>query len=397
LDLGCLTGCGARILINAEGACAAEGTLQLWTEGDEPDSEHKWHAGEHFDIDDRPCRPKVGVLLRAEGCEPHEELLPFDEFRANWEFTLSRAGRHWVRVVDTETGEPIEKASIRSPGLVYVDTSDERGWLGPLGLDGHNPSVVAPGYALRYISRHKIEEQLEIVVPLRRTRSVEVRCDDNDSPCPHGTWITTYAGNFYEDPPRRCCRLSGEWSCSCEVAEGERVYARHGDRQSPKVGIEPAGSTVVEMPLSLGELCLVWSEDHPAPCRISTIPLEQLSEPTGGPCSHHTTYPFRPITIVTEANTDVMAVLACAEASWSGALTVSPLDESTCRKVQLKPHGMICGDYGSCTAFAHPPLQEHYAFNGCSVPVPAWDYSVHCGDKRWELEVEPGTTEEIGR
>ena len=395
LDLECVAGCGAKVLVHTKGACAVEGTLELWAGGDEPESEHLWGVGEALELNDLPCRPKIDLVLRAEGCEPHEESLPFDELRANWEFTLSPAGRHWVQVVDAETGEPIQWARIRSPGLVYSEPSDKQGWLGPMGLDGHNPSVAAPGYARRYISLREVEEQLEIQVPLKPTHPVEVRCDDDGDACPHGTWITTYAGNTYEDPARRCCRLAGDWSCTCDVVRGEKVFARHGDRQSPKVIALLEGPTQVEMPLALGEICLAWPKDQPGPCRLATVPLEDFSDPTAGHCSVHTASPFRPITIVTQANTDVMAVLACAEASWSGVLTVAPLDASTCRKVQLQPHGTICGGTGSCTAVAQPPLREHYDFNGCSVPVPAWDYWVSCGDERWELEVESGATAEI--
>ena len=396
LDLECVAACGAKILVHTKGACAAEGTLELWIGGDEPESEHPWGAGEAFELSDLPCRPKIGMVLRAEGCEPHEESLPFDELQANWEFSLSPAGYHWVQVVDAETSEPIQWARIRSPGLVYSEASDEQGWLGPMGLEGHTPSVAAPGYARRYISLQKLEEQLEIQVPLKPTHPVEVRCDDDGDTCPHGTWINTYAGNFYEDPPRRCCRLAGDWSCSCDVVRGEKVYARSGDRQSPKVTVQLDGPTQVVLPLALGELCLVWDTDQPGPCRLATVSLEEFSDPTAGSSGMHTARPFRPITIVTQANTDVMAVMACAEASWSGALTVAPLDESSCRKVQLQPHGTICGGHGSCTARTQPPLQEHYDFNGCSVPVPAWDYSVSCGDEHWELEVEPGSTAEFG-
>ncbi len=252
LDLGCIAACGADVEVWPRDDCASAGEFILasgWEEaGRQQLARVDWRAGLPFTLRDLPCLPDTAVDIRADGCEPLQDHLPLEEVRAQWSFDLRPEGDLMIQVVDAATEDPISGATLHTVGRPELEPSDTQGWIGPYAQEpgDYLPFLHKAGYAQRHVTLHNFDDDGVFVAYLHPLRAVEVRCDDSGAPCPEGTSVMLDRTNP-EARFGRCARQD-VWTWSCEVLEGDRVYARTGRRESEALALRMDGRDTVWLP-----------------------------------------------------------------------------------------------------------------------------------------------------
>lgn len=401
LDLGCVAACGAEVVVQPQDACATTGSFVLssgWeAAGRQALASVEWRAGEPFVLRALPCLPGTTIDIRAQGCEPLQDHLPLEEIHARWSFEPRTEGELMVQVIDAETEDPIEGATLQVVGRPELERSDAQGWIGPYAQEPSDyvPFLHRRGYAQRLVMLHDFDEDGVFVAYLHPVEEVVVRCEDSGSPCPEGTSMLLDRTNP-EARFGRCARQD-EWSWSCEVLEGDWAYARAGRRTSESEPLEMDGEDTVWLPPHEGNICLDWAVEANEPCTLFYGELRDASEPPCDSCTSASLTSGEPLPVPLEVGTTAQVTVACAERAWSGEATVTQLGAVHCESIELLPRGVVCATgRGACRARSKRwELGLGPDFNGCSEPVPAGSWSVSCEGLWFDVEVEPGETVDV--
>ncbi|MFH1462846.1 MAG: hypothetical protein ABIO70_00460 [Pseudomonadota bacterium] len=401
LDLGCVSACGARVVVHPLEGCARAGSLELYAGwGDATRAvlaSTRWEADEPFVLGDLPCLPDVSVVLRAAGCEPRDDGLALEEARAPWTFELRPTGHLLVQVLDAETEAPIEGVRLVLSHRFEALVSDAEGWVGPFALEPGDllPFLHKAGFAGRDLRPGDFEDDDVFVARLHPILSRTVRCDDGGRSCPPETGMLVEQ-NSPAVRFRRCTRTE-ERLWDCPAIEGDRARACAGPRCSESEPLLLDGQDTVHLPPLEGAICLRWPPESPDACTLSFGAAEDAAVWPCERCGESPAARGVAVPVPLLPGEAARVTLRCAEGTWSGEVAVDQPGAAPCPEVELQPLGVICAPgRGACRAHARrPELHLDQAFNGCSEPLPAGPWSVSCEGRWYDLELPAGETVEV--
>lgn len=395
ISLSCSTSCAATVTVNADNACGATGTLEVWGDAPQrgkPMAIAEWSNGLPVKLNGLTCTNTIATV-RSDKCNDDFALLnPNGDIWIEQTLHLHQIPMVALHVVDARSGTPIAGARVlgRGPWFHRLTTSDE-GWVQVRTDDPGGFRIQADGYMDRlvFLPEGAIGEESVSLLPGRR---IQVHCRIGDADCPSTTHVearVTWTDD-YDGAPHPCEWIEiGTWACT--VTDDTQVRADLDGVESI-VGVPPGSSVVdVHLPQESVAVCLDF------PPREGGCVAYIGTERDGLP---HTKVvdgvrPRVPLPLDAEAGEGAPVLLICRSAFAAGRGEVVPGQPPSCGHIDFEDLGQACvsspdGSVQCRLTDAERPQGPSYDISDCA-DVHASTYYVTCnGDPESLVHIAPG-------